>query len=114
MGPFWLWPEIDISVLKLLGFETFANFLRVSVNLVSEKITVYVFENLVSENKSPFQFQKIWCRKKSAGFGFGEFSLGNKFQFRNIWYRKKVSVLVLEKKKSISPKLYFPPDNLAI
>ena len=83
------------------------------MKLVSEKITVYVFENLVSENKSPFQFRKIWCRKKSAGFGFGECGLGKKFQFRNICYRK-VSVLVLEKKKSISPKLYFPPDNLVI
>ena len=48
--------EIDISVSKLLGFETFANFLRVSVseNLVSEK-KVSVSESLVS--------------KKSIGFG---------------------------------------------
>ena len=38
--------EIDISDSKLLGFETFANLLRVSVskNLVSE--------NLVSKKKS--------------------------------------------------------------
>ena len=34
--------EIDISVSKLLGFETFANFLRVLVS---------VSENLVSEKK---------------------------------------------------------------
>ena len=39
--------KIDISVLKLLGFETFANFLKVSVS-----------ENLVSEKKSRFRFQK--------------------------------------------------------
>ena len=42
--------EIDISVSKLLGFETFANFDKVSVS-----------ENLVSE--------------KSLGFGFGKFGL---------------------------------------
>ena len=35
--------EIDISVSKLLGVETFANFLRVLVS---------VSENLVSERKS--------------------------------------------------------------
>ena len=39
--------EIDISVSKLLGFETFAKYLRVSV-LVSE--------NLVWEKKSRFRF----------------------------------------------------------
>ena len=37
IGLYWA-AEIDISVSKLLGFETFANFLRVSVSvLVSEK-----------------------------------------------------------------------------
>ena len=46
-------PEIDISVSKLLGFETFAKSLRVSVS---------VSENLVSE--------------KSLGLGFGKFGLG--------------------------------------
>ena len=44
--------EIDISVSKLLGFETFANFLRVSVS---------VSENMVSE--------------KSLGIGFGKFGI---------------------------------------
>ena len=48
-------PEIDISVSKLLGFETFANFFRVSVS---------VSENLVSEKKSRYWFRKIWYRKK--------------------------------------------------
>jgi len=40
--------EIDISVSKLLGFETFANLLRVSFS---------VSENLVSEKKSRYRFQ---------------------------------------------------------
>ena len=39
--------EIDISVSKLLGFETFGKSLRVSV---------LVLENLVSEKKSRFRF----------------------------------------------------------
>ena len=43
--------EIDISVSKLLGFETFAPFGKVSVS-----------ENLVS--------------KKSLGFGFGKLDFG--------------------------------------
>ena len=57
----WLPPEIDISVSKLLGFETFAKFLRVSKNLVS------VLENLVP--------------KKSLSFGFGKFGLGKSLGF---------------------------------
>ena len=63
----------DISVLKLLGFETFDNFLRVSVS-----------KNLISEKKS--RFRKNLVSKKSLSFGFGKFGLG-----------KKVSVLVSEK-----------------
>ena len=43
-------PEIDISVSKLLGFETFAKSLGVSVS---------VSENLVSEKRSGFGFEKI-------------------------------------------------------
>ena len=79
--------EIDISVSKLLGFETFANFLRVLVseNLASEKksrfrkiwskkkASVSVSESLVSEKKS--RFQRIWSRKNSLGFGFGKLDL---------------------------------------
>ena len=63
----------NFSVSKLLGFETFAKSLRVSVsvsenlvsekksrfrfrnNLVSEKVSVSVSENLVSENKKSKQ-----------------------------------------------------------
>ena len=49
-------PEIDISVSKLLSFETLACFFRVSVS-----------ENLVSENL---------VSKKSLGFGFRKLDLG--------------------------------------
>ena len=70
-------PEIDISVSKLLGFETFANFLKVSVS---------VSENLVSEKKSRFRFRKNLVSEKCLGFGFGKFGFG-----------KKVSVSVSEK-----------------
>ena len=59
--------EIDISVWKLLGFVTFAKFLRVSVS---------VSENLVSEKKS--RFQKKLVSEKSLGFGFRKFGLGRK------------------------------------
>ena len=46
--------EIDISVSKLLGFETVANFLSVLVS---------VSENLVSEKKSRYRFRsKFWYR----------------------------------------------------
>ena len=47
--------EIDISVSKLLGFKIFANFLRVSVS---------VLENLVSEKKFRFGFEKFGLKKK--------------------------------------------------
>ena len=67
MGPFAA--EIDISVSKLLGFETFAKSLRVSVS---------VSENLVSEKKSWFRFRKNLVSEKSLGFGFGKFGFGKK------------------------------------
>ena len=56
-------------ILRSLGVETFANFWRGSES---------VSENLVSEKKSRFWFQKIWSRKKSIGFGnlVSEKSLG--------------------------------------
>ena len=50
--------EIDILVSKLLGFETFAKSLRVSVS-----------ENLVSEKKYQFRFRKNLVSEKSLGFG---------------------------------------------
>ena len=63
--------EIDISVSKLLGFETFAKFLRVSVskNLVSEKKSRFR-KNLVSEKN--LCFGKFGIVKKSLGIGFGK------------------------------------------
>ena len=84
--------EIDISVSKLLGFQTFAKSLRVSVS---------VSENLVSEKKSWFRFRKNLVSEKSIGFG--EFGLGKKvsfsenlvseksigFSFRKFGFRKK-------------------------
>ena len=60
-------PEIDISVSKLLGFETFAKSLRVSVS-----------ENLVSEKKSRFRFRKNLVSEKGLGFGFGKFGIVKK------------------------------------
>jgi len=80
-------PEIDISVSKLLGFETFAKFLRVSVS---------VSENFVSGKKYRFRFQKNLVSEKSLGFGFGKLVSEKRFRFRKIWSRKKVSVLVSE------------------
>ena len=76
--------ECDISVSKLLGFETFAKSLRVSVS--------------VSEKKSRFRFQKKLVSEKSLGFGFGKKS---RFRFQKNLVsekslgkksRKKVSV----------------------
>ena len=54
----------DLSrILRSLGFgfslETFANFRRVSVSVL-----------------------EIWSRKKSLGFGFGEFGIGKKSRYR--------------------------------
>ena len=41
---------------------------------------VSISENLVSEKKSRFQFWKVWCQKKSLGFGeFGPGVSGNDF-----------------------------------
>ena len=51
------------------GLETFSNFCRV---------LLLVSENLVLEKKSHIWFRKIWSRKKSISFGFGEFSLRKK------------------------------------
>ena len=76
------WSNIDISVSKLLGFETFANFLRVPVS---------ISENRVSENKSLFRFWKIWSRKQSLGFG--NFGLGKKVSTsENLVSEKSLSI----------------------
>ena len=65
--------EIDISISKLLCFETFANFLRVLVS-----------ENLVSEKKSQFRFRKKFSVSVSKKFGLGKKS---RSRFRKIWSR---------------------------
>merc|ERR1712105_384152 len=88
--------ECDISVSRLPGLETFANFLVVSVsvseNLVSKKksryryrkiwsrkkVSVSVSTNLVSLEKSRYRYRKIWSRKKSFGIGLRKFGLGKK------------------------------------
>ena len=69
--------EIDISVSKLLGFETFAKSLTVSVseNLVSEKVSVSVSKKFGLGKKSRF-------RKKISVSG--KFGLGKKSRFRKI------------------------------
>ena len=59
-------------IVKSLGLESFANFLRVSVS-----------ENLVPEKN--YRFQKIWSRKKIIGFR--KFGLGKKSRF---WFRKNL------------------------
>ena len=87
--------EIDISVSKLLGFETFAKSLRVSVseNLVSEKKSRFRFrKNLVSEKSLDLGFGKFGLRKKVSVSVSKNFGLGKKSRF---WFRK---ILFLEKK----------------
>ena len=79
-------------MLRSLGLglhpETFAKFLRVSDNLVSEKNLG--FGKFGPGEKSWFQFQKFWYRKKSLGFGFEKiWYRKKKSRFRKIWYRKK-------------------------
>ena len=67
---------------KLLGFETFANFLWLSVS-VSEnleiKVSVLILDNLVSKKGLHFGLGKLGLRK-SLGFGFGNLGLKKKNQ----------------------------------
>ena len=67
-----------------LGLETFAKFLRVSVS-----------ENLVSEEKYRFRFQKNLVSEKSLGFGFGKFGIVKKVSV-------SVSVKILVSSFSVS------------
>ena len=65
--------EVDISVSKLLGFDTFANLLRVSAleNLLLEKSIGFGFGKFGLEKNS--WFRKILSPKKRVGFGeFGQ------------------------------------------
>ena len=57
-----------------LGLHTFAIFwgvfgIRFGEFGLGKKVSFLVLENLVSEKKSRFQFQRIWTRKKSLSFG---------------------------------------------
>ena len=75
--------EIDISVSKLLGFETFAISLRVSVS---------VSENLVSGKKSRFWFGKFGLGKKVSVSVSKKFGLGKSLGFGQFGFGKKVLV----------------------
>ena len=68
--------ECDISVSKLLGFETFPFFWMVSVS---------VSKILVSKKNIGTSFKKIWYRKKY------------RIRFRKILVSKRVSDLVSKK-----------------
>ena len=70
-----------------LGLETFANFWRVSENLVSEKSIGFVSENLVWDKK--YRFRKNLVSEKSLGFGFGTFGIG-----KNVSVSVSVKILV--------------------
>ena len=71
--------KYDISVSRLLSFETFSNLLKVSENLVS----VWVSDNFVSvseyfsKQRFPYWFWKFWFRK-SFHISFGNFIFGKK------------------------------------
>ena len=94
-----LGPEIDISVSKLLSFETFADFLRALVSVSEKK---FGFRKIWSEIKGiSFGFKKNLVSEKNLGFDFGKFGLGKKVSVSvKIWYRRKVSV-------SVSVKIWY-------
>ena len=89
--------ECDISVSKLLGFETFPMVLMVSVsdskNFGIEKSIGIGFEKFWYRKKYRYRFRKNLVSKKvsvsvSEKIGIGK-SIG--FGIEKIWYRKKVS-----------------------
>ena len=55
---------------------------------LGKEVSVLVLENLVFAKKYLFRFRRIWSRKKSLGFGFGEFGLGKNLVLEN-WVSKK-------------------------
>ena len=88
--------EIDISLSKLLGFETFADFwgFRFRCQKIwSQKIS-FGFGKFGIQKKYQFWFQKKLVSEKSISFSFGKFGLGKKSWFR---FQKN---LVLEKSLS--------------
>ena len=75
--------KCDISVLKLLGFETFPIFLMVSVS-VSEIFGI--------EKSIGIGFEKIWYRKKYR-IRFRKILVSKKVSVsEKIWYRKKYRI----------------------
>ena len=106
--------EIDISVSKLLGFETFANFLRVSVSedLVSQKVSVSisVLTNLVTKKSLGLYFGKKvsvlvsenLVSEKSLGFRKFGFEKKSRFWFRKTWYRKRKNQNTIPSKQCTS------------
>ena len=91
-----LWAECDISVSRLPGLETFANFLVVSVsvseNMVSKKkVSVSVSENLVSEKSLGIGIDKFGLVRKVSVSVSENLVSENIFWYRcqKIWSRKK-------------------------
>ena len=63
------------QIFEGFGFG-FGKKSRFRKNLVSEKVSVSVSENLVSEEK--YRFRKNLVSEKSLGFGFGKFGIVKK------------------------------------
>ena len=96
-------------VSRLLGIETFLNFLRVSVsvskkslsislknNWSRKKVSVSVSKMFGLKKKSRYRSRKFWSRKKvpvSVSKIFGR-KKKSRYRSRNFWSRKKVSVSV--------------------
>ena len=95
--------ECDISVSKLLGFETFPFFLMVSVSVSEifgiEKSIGIGFEKNWYRKKYRYRFRRILVSKKSFGIGFEKIWYRKKYRywFRKILVSKKVSVSVSKK-----------------
>ena len=70
-SPFWSLSRGFCQIFDDFGF----GFKKFGIR---NKVSVSVLENLVSEKKSRFRFQKIWYQKKSLGIGFGKFGIGKK------------------------------------
>ena len=90
--------ECDISVSKLLGFETFPFFLMVSVSVSKifgiEKSIGIGFEKIWYRKKYRYRFRKKLVSKKvsvsvSKKFGIKK-SIG--IGFEKIWYRKSIGI----------------------
>ena len=91
--------ECDISVSKLLGFETFPFFLMLSVSVskifgIKKKYRYWFRKNFGIEKSINNGFGKFWYQKKvlvsvSKHFGI-EKSIG--IAFEKFWYQKSISI----------------------